>query len=676
MLLPLSVFVLFSLSCPQAALSAKTLPTLAPLPEHTLQCIQIVRILERDHFSGKALTNGMSEAIWNNYLKMLDPDKQLFTQSDINKFSSFQYKLVNTLKAGKLEIPFELYNLYMARSQERLKYILAQIKIWEKDFNFTRNDSIIVDEELLQWQSDKKSLYSLWKNYLKNQIILRILDDQDKESITDTLQKIYSARLDLLMQIGADDVFEIFMNSVTQNFDKHTQYLAPRVSEDFDIHMSLSLEGIGAVLQSEYGFTKIVRLIPKGPADKSKLLMPGDKIVGVGQGESGEIKDVIGQRLDTVVRMIRGPKGTFVRLKIMPAAKLYSNETIRIKRDKVKLEEQEAKKDIVTLIHKGTPIKIGIIEIPAFYLDFNAYNNRDKNYKSTTRDVQKLLLELKRENIDGLIIDLRNNGGGSLHEANELAGLFLRPGPTVQIKTKRRLSGLWDSNSADDYSGPLIVMINRMSASASEIFAGAIKDYNRGIIVGSRSFGKGTIQELRPLTEGRLKITIAQFYRVSGQSTQDLGVLPDIEYPRLYKMKEDDDEQFLYGAPNRIVKAIYNPYPSLAKVNGRLKSLYAERALTDPQIKYLEKGIRLSEKMQSKSFLTLNLKARKLEKADYEKQELEIKNGYRKAIGKKPIKKIDRKANKFEDAANILMQQTQLVMADLINAVRDSNLSW
>jgi carboxyl-terminal processing protease len=303
--------------------------------------------------------------------------------------------------------------------------------------------------------------------------------------------------------------------------------------------MSLSLEGIGAVLQNEYEFTKVVRLIPKGPADKSNLLMPGDKIIGVGQGENGEIKDAIGQRIDTVVKMIRGPKNTFVRLKIIPSEKTDTTKTIQIKREKVKLEEQAARKDIITLSHPNNPpLKIGIIEIPTFYLDFNAYNKGDPEYKSTTKDVQKLLFELKQEDIDGLIVDLRDNGGGSLKEANDLTGLFLKSGPTVQIKTKNRISRLYDEDPSIEYSGPLIVLINRMSASASEIFAGAIKDYHRGIIVGARSFGKGTVQELQPLGEGKLKITSAKFYRVSGESTQNLGVVPDLQYPQLYKIED------------------------------------------------------------------------------------------------------------------------------------------
>jgi len=435
---------------------------------------------------------------------------------------------------------------------------------------------------------------------------------------------------------------------------------------------------LGAVLQNEYEFTKVVRLIPKGPADKSNLLMPGDKIIGVGQGETGEIKDAVGQRIDTVVKMIRGPQNTFVRLKIIPAEKNDSTKTIQIKREKVKLEEQAARKDVITLPQPNNPpLKIGIIEIPTFYLDFNAYNKGDQDYKSTTKDVQKLLFELKKENIDGLILDIRDNGGGSLKEANELTGLFLKSGPTVQIKTKNRISRLYDEDPSIEYSGPLIVLINRMSASASEIFAGAIKDYHRGIIVGARSFGKGTVQELQPLGDGKLKITSAKFYRVSGESTQNLGVVPDLQYPQLYKI-EDTGESSLDGALpwDQTLKTAYSSYLPLDDIYKKISELYEERSLKDPGLNYLKKRIEIGSKLNSKAALSLNLEARKLRKKQYEKAELDIKNEYLKAIGKKPIEKTNQKDTGIEDAKTILMYQTHLVMADFINLSKPLGFSW
>jgi len=657
---------------------AETHDIITPKPEYSSQCVNIIQSLERNHYSEKTLDNEMSSIILNRYIKQLDPMKQLFTLSDINQFKQHQFRFDNELKKGNLDMAFEIFNLFIARSREKLEYILSLVETREKKIDFTQDESIIIDEALLLWMPDKQSLYPLWKSELKNHIISLILDNQDNASISDTLKKTYSNRLKHLLQTNAGDVFQILMNSVTSSFDPHTQYFPPTASEDFDIHMSLSLEGIGAVLQNEYEFTKVVRLIPKGPADKSNLLMPGDKIIGVGQGETGEIKDAVGQRIDTVVKMIRGPQNTFVRLKIIPAEKNDSTKTIQIKREKVKLEEQAARKDVITLPQPNNPpLKIGIIEIPTFYLDFNAYNKGDQDYKSTTKDVQKLLFELKKENIDGLILDIRDNGGGSLKEANELTGLFLKSGPTVQIKTKNRISRLYDENPSIEYSGPLIVLINRMSASASEIFAGAIKDYHRGIIVGARSFGKGTVQELQPLGDGKLKITSAKFYRVSGESTQNLGVVPDLQYPQLYKI-EDTGESSLDGALpwDQTLKTAYSSYLPLDDIYKKISELYEERSLKDPGLNYLKKRIEIGSKLNSKAALSLNLEARKLRKKQYEKAELDIKNEYLKAIGKKPIEKTNQKDTGIEDAKTILMYQTHLVMADFINLSKPLGFSW
>jgi len=512
---------------------------------------------------------------------------------------------------------------------------------------------------------------------LKNHIILLTLDDPGDGSISDTLVKIYSNRLKRLLQTNSNDIFQIFMNSVTASFDPHTQFFPPRASEDFDIHMSLSLEGIGAVLQNEYEYTKVVRLISKGPADKSNLLMPGDKIIGVGQGVTGEIKDTIGQRIDHVVKLIRGPKNTVVRLKIIPAKKNSSTKTIQIKRDRVKLEEQSAKKSVTTIDHNNQTLKIGIIEIPNFYIDFNAYQRGDKDYKSTTKDVKKLLAELKEEDIDGLIVDLRDNGGGSLKEANQLTGLFIKSGPIVQIKTKYRITRLYDDDPSIEYSGPLIVLINRMSASASEIFAGAIKDYHRGVIVGTRSFGKGTVQELQPLGKGKLKITSAKFYRVSGESTQNLGVIPDLKYPQLYKI-EDTGESSLDGALpwDTTVRTSYNPYRNLQVIQTELFARYQERSLKDPGLTYLNQRIEMISKLNSQTSIPLNLDARKSRKKHYEQLELDIENTYLRSIGKEPIEKFDSDDTETIDFKKILMNQTHLVMADFINLSNNFNFSW
>ncbi|MCP3876558.1 MAG: tail-specific protease [Desulfobacteraceae bacterium] len=670
-------FSLFILLLYTSPLLAETKETIQPKFEHSSQCVKIIRALERYHYLEKNLDNTMSSIIFDRYLKRLDPGKYLFTIEDIDPLMKYRFRLDNELKRGDLSTAFKIFNLYISRSKERLEYMSSLIQTWKDSFDFNKNESIVIDGDLRQWKPNRKALYSFWKKDLKNHIILLRLDDQETASIAETLEKTYSNRLKRLLQTDSNDIFQIFMNSVASSFDPHSQFFPPRASEDFDIHMSLSLEGIGAVLQNEYEFTKVVRLIPKGPADKSNLLMPGDKIIGVGQGEQGEIKDTIGQRIDHVVKLIRGPKNTFVRLKIIPAKKNNSTKTIQIKRDKVKLEEQSAKKEIIKIDYNDTPLKIGVIEIPNFYIDFNAYHRGDKDYKSTTKDVKKLLAELNTENIDGLIIDLRDNGGGSLKEANQLTGLFLKSGPTVQIKTKYRVSRLYDDDPSIAYSGPLIVLINRMSASASEIFAGAIKDYHRGIIVGTRSFGKGTVQELQPLGQGKLKLTSAKFYRVSGESTQNLGIVPDLKYPQLYKVEDTGESSLDDALPwDTIIKTSYNAYRSLYSINKKLDADYQERSLKDPGMNYLRKRIELMTKINSKTSVSLNFETRESTKKLNEQMETNIENNYLASIGEKPAKETDQELTKIDNFKKIIMNQTHLVMADFIDLSKTLGFTW
>jgi len=653
------------------------IPPISPIKSQSIQCIKIIKALEQYHYLGKKLDKLISANIFDRYIKSLDPSRQLLTQEDLNRFAPYQYRFDKDLKTGNLESAYDIFNLYLSRSVLRLEYILSLITTWESDMDFTTDDVILIDNKTRPIQTSLEDLYLLWKNELKNHIITMKLDDQENEQISESLEKIYANRLKRLSQTNTNDVFQIFMNSVTTSFDPHTQYFAPRLSEDFDIHMSLSLEGIGAVLQNEYEYTKVVRLIPKGPADKSNLLMPGDKIIGVGQGKEGELKDTIGERIDDVVKLIRGPKNTYVRLKIIPAKKADSTTTISIKRDKVKLEEQSAKKKVVTVTRGNKNFKIGIIEIPNFYIDFAAYHRGEKDYKSTTKDVQKILFELKKEKIDGVIVDLRDNGGGSLKESNDLTGLFLKSGPTVQIKTKNRVSRLYDEDPSIEYRGPLVVLINRMSASASEIFAGAIKDYNRGILIGTKSFGKGTVQELKPLGDGKLKLTSAKFYRVSGESTQHLGVVPDIQYPQMYKIKHTG-ESSLDGALlwDTIRKTRYNAYRSLEPLYETLSDKYQKRAQNDPGMIYLKNRIELANRLNGQKTLSLNLAQRKGKIDLYTSLELENENEYRVALGKKPLESLDDDSIKLKDSKEIMMEQTHYVMADFISIAAKMGYIW
>ena len=640
---------------------------LSPKGIHMIQTINIVKALERYHYSGKRLDDAMSAWIFDEYVKQLDPGKRLITLTDLKQFESQRFKLDTILKRGNLKLFYVIFNLYQKRATQRLEYILEQIPSWKNRLSLTSDGEFIPDMEKRQRPAQLSDLQALWKKDIVNHIIGLKLDNKDDEQITDTLKKIYENRLSRMAQTTSDDVFKLFINIVTESFDPHTQYFPPKASENFDIHMSLSLEGIGAVLENDYEYTKVVRLIPKGPADKSKQLMPGDKIIGVGQGKTGEITDTIGRRIDEVVKLIRGPKNTFVRLKIIPAKNANTTTTISILRDKVKLKEQAAKKKVIELGQADKKVKLGIIEIPNFYIDFDAYHRGEKDYKSTTSDVKKLLAELATEDIDGLIVDLRDNGGGSLKEANELTGLFLKSGPTVQIKSKKRVTRLYDEDPSISYTGPLAVIINRMSASASEIFAGAIKDYHRGIIIGTQSFGKGTVQELAPLGDGRLKLTSAKFYRVSGKSTQHRGVLPDIAMPGVYKI-ENTGESSLEGALlwDTIPATRYRSYPSLTALFPELIHRHQARAQNAPELQYLQARLKMSDDLTQKPRISLNLQKRKNENAKELQRELDIENTYLAAVGEPSISSFDESDAKIKDYKGFIMKYAQLVMADFI----------
>ncbi len=651
---------------------------LTPERHHAIQCIRIVSALERYHYLEKKLDDALSEQIFDRYIKYLDPSRHLLTRDDLKELEKYRQKFDTDLKRGNLKTAYEIYNLHHRRATQRYAYILDLLEKPVSSFSLNSRDFLVVDNTQRPWQSSEDDLRPLWEKELIHHIITLELDDHyTRADVSETLEKIYTTRQTRLSQTTTDDVFQLFMNCVTESFDPHTQYFPPRVSEDFDIHMRLSLEGIGAVLQTEYEYTKIVSLVPKGPADKSSRLMPGDKIIGVGQGETGEIKDTIGLRIDEVVKLIRGPKNTVVRLKIIPVKKSDSTTIVSITRDTVKLEEQSAKKQVKTVVSGKRNYKIGIIEIPNFYIDFEAYHRGDPQYKSTTSDVKQLLFELAEENIDGLIIDLRDNGGGSLKEASDLTGLFLTSGPTVQIRTKKQTTRLYDEDPDIQYTGPLLVLINRMSASASEIFAGAIKDYHRGIIAGTRSFGKGTVQELKPLGDGKLKLTSAKFYRVSGKSTQHRGVIPDILFPKIYKSEETGESSLDGALPwDTISRVPFRSYRSLTPLYTSLIQKFQQRRLRDPGMIYLEKRLALTSQQKTNIRLPLDIDARKQQRIEDQQTELEIENEYLAARGKDPIPTLEDQEPILNRYKEILLQQAEKIMADMILSARQQGYAW
>jgi carboxyl-terminal processing protease len=636
------------LALPAALLGVLSLPSWALIEYSDSQRETIVEMIERleeRHYSKLEYDDTLSSQHLDSYIDSLDRGKMFFTAADLAEFEQYRTVMDEQLAEGKLDAGFDIFNRFQQRLQARLESLLTNLPEAVAAMDFTIDESYPLDVEEREWAKSEAELDDRWRKTLKNQVLGLKLADKDADEIVPTLEKRYKNQLKRVRQYNNQDVFQIYANSLTELYDPHTNYLSPRRSENFNINMSLSLEGIGAVLQLEDEYTKVARLVAKGPADKQGELHPSDRIVGVGQGEDGELEDVIGWRLDEVVELIRGPKDSIVRLEVIPAKAKSTDQrkVITIVRNKVKLEEQSAQKKVLEIPDGDKIIKVGVIDIPAFYIDFDAMRRGDKEYKSTTRDVKKLLQELQDEGVEGIVIDLRNNGGGSLQEANELTGLFIEYGPTVQIRhSSRRVWRDGKRLKSPYYEGPLVVLINRLSASASEIFAGAIQDYQRGIIVGDRSFGKGTVQTLIPLTEGQLKITESKFYRISGGSTQHKGVMPDVAFPTIYDT-EEIGESALDHALNwdQINQVRHHQYNDLSTVLPHVTTLFQERSEHNPDFIYLEDQIDLAQQTRAIKELPLNEEVRIALRDSQEEKALNIENKLRLATGEELLTSLD-----------------------------------
>lgn len=647
-----------SLSWQSTALQAKATPSdwdyLQPTHNQVISSLNIVELLKRQHYNKPPLNDIQSTKVYNNYLKSLDPSRSFFTQADIDEFDAWSLRFDDFLKQGELEPGFTIYRRYLDRVESRIEAVLAQLNSdGVENMDFTVEETLEVDREKSPWAKNQAELDDLWRKRLKDEALRLKLAGKEPKAINELLIKRYNNQLSRLKQTRGEDVFQTYINAFAQSYDPHTQYLSPDNAENFDINMSLSLEGIGAMLQSDNEHVKIASLVPAGPAEKSKLLAPADKIVAVAQGNE-EMVDVIGWRLDEVVKLIRGPKGSVVRLEIIPASNPPSDQSTRvvaITREAVKLEEQAAKKSVIDIEHDGKTYHMGVIEIPAFYLDFKALRSGDSNYKSTTRDVKKLITELKAENVDGIVFDLRNNGGGSLQEANELTGLFIPRGPTVQVRNSNgRVDVLTDDTSSVFYDGPMVVLVNRLSASASEIFAGAMQDYHRALIVGGQTFGKGTVQSIQPLNHGELKLTLAKFYRVSGQSTQHQGVLPDIAYPEALNIEQVGESALPEAMPwdsiRPAIRNVNNPYQPYLE---QLRAQHEQRTAEDPSFIYQREWRVLGDELSQEKSISLNEATRKAKREEIEQRQLTLENNLRIAQGKDPLKKL-----KEEDEENSL----------------------
>ena len=617
---------------------------LVPLASHSKTSVSIVNELRKNHYyPRRKIDDSVSSQVFDKFLDRLDSDRAYFLASDARALDEkYRLSLDEALKQGDLEPAFEIFNLFQERLVDRLEYVLGVVDHGLDTLDFTVDESLEIDRENAPWPRDRDEMDELWRKRIKAWTLEMLLNDRTIDEIEETLAKRYRNRLRQLTQTKretrSEEAFQAYINAFTNTYDPHTEYLSPRNLAQFNINMSLSLEGIGAVLTPVDEYTTIARLVPAGPADKSGALNPLDRIIGVGQGETDPIIDVVGMRLDEVVDLIRGPKGSIVRLQVIgPNDGEGDARIVQITRNRVMLEEQAAQKKVLEYDFAGRERKIGVIDIPSFYAD--PRTSRRGDGRTTTRDVIRLIEELKAEGVEGLVVDLRDNGGGSLDEAKSLTGLFIESGPVVQVRNQgRRAQPFPDLDSRVDWNGPLAVLVNRLSASASEIFAGAIQAYQRGIITGGRTFGKGTVQMLLSLNRGHLKITQAKYYLISGQSTQHQGVIPDIEMPEPYDVDQIGESALDDAMPwDRISPADYSTTHSVAPFVGQLRAAHRERVAEDPDFEYVRALTAREAEFSSKTHISLNRETREQERAKDKEQRLAIENARLTAMGEPPI---------------------------------------
>jgi len=581
------------------------------------------RVLARYHYKAMPLDDAMSEKIFDNYFEALDGEKLYFTQVDLDRYAPLRTRLDDAINNEDLSQPFAIYNLYQQRFADRMAYARSLLKT---KFDFTADETLQLDREKAPWAKNEDEVRDLWRKRVKNDWLRLKLAGKDDKGIRETLDKRYENYVSRMKKLNNEDVFQMFMNAYATAIEPHTNYLGPRSADNFDISMRLSLEGIGAVLQTRDDYTIIREIVPGSPADKSGKLKVGDRVVGVAQG-NGAFTDVLGWRIDDVVQLIRGEKGSTVRLDVIPADAGVDAKhiTVAMVRKKISMEEQAAKKSIIEVKENGVNRRIGVISLPTFYQDFEARRKGDKDFKSATRDVERILGELKKDRVDNVLIDLRNNGGGSLVEAVELTGLFIDKGPVVQQRTAEgRIEVEGDVKPGLAWDGPMGVLINRGSASASEIFAAAIQDYGRGLVIGEPSFGKGTVQTLLDLDRfsqsdkvryGELKMTIAQFFRINGGTTQLRGVTPDIKLPVLSDTEHFGESSFGNALPWVSIKpATYVPLGNLKELVDPLQKRHEARIAKDKDFADLREDMAEVMKIRKENAISLNEAVRRKER--------------------------------------------------------------
>jgi carboxyl-terminal processing protease len=665
-------------SSSRAPASTAALPTgaIAPTDRQRMIARQIGSILEEDHFRRARLDDRMSAKVFDRYLDFLDGQRSYFLATDIAEFEKSRLLLDDILRSGELEPAYAIFARYQQRNRERMQHA---IKLLDTEPDWTLEESFQFERKDAPWPATSAELDELWRKRVKNDGLSLLLAGKSWPEAADLLRKRYERVLKRVDQVTPEDVFENLMNAYARTFDPHSSYFSPRNSEEYRIQMSLNYEGIGASLQLVDDYVTVMNVIEGGPAAVAGTLSVNDRIVAVGQGDAGAMTDVIGWRIDDVVQLIRGKGGTQVRLAILPAGAAPGTPEKQLKfvRGKVTLEAQAARKELKTLRRGDRELKIGVIKVPGFYSDYEAQRAGNPDYRSTTRDVRKLVEELQRQGVDGLVLDLRGNGGGFLPEAQSLTGLFIDRGPVVQVKfANGEKEVLEDTEIGTLYDGPLAVLVDRFSASASEIFAGAIQDYRRGVVLGQRTFGKGTVQNLVPLSKwssrpvnGQLTVTIGKFYRVTGESTQHRGVEPDVALASPISLDEVGESALNDALPWDRIAGV--PFRASAPVGPSFQKLAAEeaaRAQRDPNYRWLVEDIAAAEQLRKLTSVSLNLEARRAERTRLEAERLARENQRRTALGQPALKSIEEIDQ--AEAPDAVLEQASEVMADMVLGLR------
>ncbi len=680
-LMPAAIF----LGTSQASVTEPVSGLLSPKTEHRFASRLATRFISGYHYHRNNLEEDMSQRIFDQYLRLLDGNRLYFHAGDIADLERYRPHLHNALKSADLEPAFDIFNRYVRRVSERTNYAISLL---EEGFSFDVDEEYRFNRTELPWAEDRYELDEVWRQRVKNDWLLLKLTDQEDEQIAETLSQRYTNLGRRISEFNSEDVFQFFMNAYTRSIEPHSAYMSPRSVDNFEISMRLSLDGIGAMLQRETEYTTIMEIVPGGPADLDGRLKPGDRIVGVAQDDE-DMVEVIGWRLDDVVALIRGERETKVRLEVLPAETGLSgpSQTIDITRDQVRLEEQAAKSKIIEVPDGEATRRIGIITVPVFYVDFQGRALNEPNYRSSTRDTRRLINELKSEGIDGLVIDLRGNGGGALIEATTLTGLFIDEGPVVQVRDSQgRVNLERDREPGMAWSGPLGVLVDRRSASASEIFAAAIQDYGRGVIIGETTFGKGTVQNLIDLDEfsrsensrlGQIKLTMAQFYRIGGGSTQSKGVIPDIVLPSPGNPEDFGESALEFALPwGEIESTDYKPVADLSGLISLARDRHETRARDDAEFKDLFEELAEWEKESERETVSLLLEARKKEMAAAEERR---SARFAHAAGPPNGGLLDEQADDDDaedskDGGDLYLTESARILSDLIDLDRDKHL--